>query len=97
MCLCALRAVLVEVDRSPAGLHAEEDRHAAVAAEEPVLLGVGDGVGFDATAETFVQDRLADEGRDLKLVLCVEFALALLTAVEIAHCFCVSVVCYVCY
>ena len=40
LCLCALRAVLVEVDRSPAGLHAEEDRHAAVAAEEPVLAAL---------------------------------------------------------
>ena len=66
-----------------------EDRHAAVAAEEPVLLGVRDSVGSDASAESRVEYGLADERRDLILVVeGIELALAFLASVTIAHCVC---------
>ena len=50
-------------------------------------MGGRDRERLDASAETIVQDRLADERRDLVLVVWIECAFALLTAVAITHFF----------
>ena len=65
-------------------LHVEENLSAAVAAEDPAFRWGGENEGRAVTAETVVEEGLADVSWYLVLAALVELALAVLTSL-LAH------------